>query len=395
MALVFNPIGFGGRMEPEDAARFQAEAIADATLVEAVPTEITENFERARKLHLYGVLEYEFFTVASDQALLVLESALRVRFLSYYAGGIPVTRDGVEETLYAKSFEDVRRARGTLKLRGREVASRLAVGARALLGWARGERLLPGSSTQRVDHALGALRNYAAHQEGRAVLGPPDSARPCVTSPKSSTPSGAIACPAGASSPLRSRGCAGRIDCPRREGGPEWGSITSMTSTPANRTRISVSSGWGCDEKLTSVGGTTGRSPSSGCVDDYTLCPDLGRRYAGLVERSSPAPFTDLGDRVEHLDRLFFVRRRDGQTDEPRSAADLLALDRPPAGRWHAGPADDPRRASVRVQDTGKGLVEGRGGAPLALLVPAASSATSVRALALARDELVEARPRS
>jgi hypothetical protein len=76
MALVFNPIGFGGRMEPEDAARFQAEAIADATLVEAVPTEITENFERARKLHLYGVLEYEFFTVASDQVLLVLESAL-------------------------------------------------------------------------------------------------------------------------------------------------------------------------------------------------------------------------------------------------------------------------------------------------------------------------------
>ena len=50
MALIFNPVGLGGRVEPEDAARFQMEAIAAATLVDAVPTEIRENFERARAL---------------------------------------------------------------------------------------------------------------------------------------------------------------------------------------------------------------------------------------------------------------------------------------------------------------------------------------------------------
>lgn len=27
MALIFNPVGLGGRMEPEDAARFQMEVI--------------------------------------------------------------------------------------------------------------------------------------------------------------------------------------------------------------------------------------------------------------------------------------------------------------------------------------------------------------------------------
>src|SRR3954471_15487353 len=96
MALLFNPIGFGGRMEPEDAARFQMSVIADATLVGDVPLDIRENFERARQLHMYGVLQYEFFTVASEYSLLVLESALRVRFLAYYEKGIPVVRNGKE-----------------------------------------------------------------------------------------------------------------------------------------------------------------------------------------------------------------------------------------------------------------------------------------------------------
>jgi hypothetical protein len=92
LTLAFNPYGLGGRLAPEDAADFQKASIARTVLAENVPEDVRENFERARKLHLYGVLEYEFFTAASDYALLVLEGALRVRFLTYYDDGIPVLR---------------------------------------------------------------------------------------------------------------------------------------------------------------------------------------------------------------------------------------------------------------------------------------------------------------
>jgi hypothetical protein len=398
MALVFNPIGFGGQMEPEDAARFQAEAIADATLVEAVPTEIVENFERARKLHLYGVLEYEFFTVASDQALLVLESALRVRLLSYYSGGIPVTREGVEETLHAESFEDVRRARGTLKLLGREGATPLPVGARALLGWARGERLLPGSSTRRVDHALGELRNYAAHQEGRAVHGPPDSARTvrdvaevintlwgCRVPGGRLFPAPVARVPRVASIAHGGRGAAEMglhhvLDLDPSEQDSDFGVFLAAV-----------------DEKLTERRG-----------DDWAFTHRPGLQWtiypcdqiwtgdhAGLVRAIESGSFTDLGDRVEHLDRLFFVRRRDGQTDEPRGAADLLALDQLPAGRWHAVLADDPHQAFMHVRDhTGRGLSERRGGCPACFARTRGVFSNPGEVLALARAELVETRPR-
>jgi hypothetical protein len=73
--LAFNSFGLGGRLESEDAAEFQAATIARAVLADNVPEDVRNNFDRARKLHLYGVLEYEFFTAAGDYALLVLEGA--------------------------------------------------------------------------------------------------------------------------------------------------------------------------------------------------------------------------------------------------------------------------------------------------------------------------------
>jgi hypothetical protein len=84
------PGGLGGRLAPADAASFQAASIAQAVLAEDVPEDVRSNFERARKLHLHGVLDYEFFTAAFDYALLVLEGALRARFLTYYDDGVPL-----------------------------------------------------------------------------------------------------------------------------------------------------------------------------------------------------------------------------------------------------------------------------------------------------------------
>jgi hypothetical protein len=175
-SLRFNHIGFGSALSPEDAARHQARAIADAQLVDAVPGAILENFERARKLHLYGVLEYEFFTAAADYALLVLEAALRVRFLSYYDHRVPVCRGGQPIFLEVGEFDEVFAAKG-IKLRRGEAREPFPKYLRALLKWARAEALLPGRRSQIVDAALVELRNHAAHPTGRAINGPPESSR--------------------------------------------------------------------------------------------------------------------------------------------------------------------------------------------------------------------------
>jgi len=177
MALVFNPIGFGGRMEPEDAARFQKEAIAAATLAEAVPIDIKENFERARRLHLYGVLEYEFFTAAPEYALLALEAALRVRFISYYDHQIPIFHGDEAATLPAADFDAVREARKTKLRRVDGSKAELPTYLKALLAWARYERLLPARRSRIVDRALVDLRNHSAHPTGRTIEAPPGSSR--------------------------------------------------------------------------------------------------------------------------------------------------------------------------------------------------------------------------
>src|ERR1022692_307830 len=79
----FAPLGLAtGRMlRPEDAAVFQQEVISHADLVPAVAESTRGTFERLRSLYAYGVLSYEVFTAVDDLAQLVLEQALRERFV--------------------------------------------------------------------------------------------------------------------------------------------------------------------------------------------------------------------------------------------------------------------------------------------------------------------------
>jgi hypothetical protein len=108
-ALMFGPYGLGGGLAPEVAASYQARTIARATLSSDVPESVRGGFERCRKLHMQGVLEYESFTAAFQLAYLILEGALRVRFLDYYADGVPLVRSDAPQTVMAASFDDVRR----------------------------------------------------------------------------------------------------------------------------------------------------------------------------------------------------------------------------------------------------------------------------------------------
>ncbi len=193
--LAHSPLGLGGRLLPEDAARFQAAAIEQAQLAKIVPEGIRNYFERIRKLHLHGVLEYEFFFAAHDLRLLAIEAALRVRFVEHYSGRIPiiakgrkvsnapavmpaVTTKGAAATLLARNFDDVWHAAPYWHLGPLPwcETTRLPTGLEALLAWARREGLLPGRRTRFVDQALVKLRNWAAHPTDYTLVGPPESA---------------------------------------------------------------------------------------------------------------------------------------------------------------------------------------------------------------------------
>jgi hypothetical protein len=62
-------------MPAEDSLRYLRDSIALARLVDDVPGAVRDNFERLRKTYLYGLVQYELFTVADDDARLILEVA--------------------------------------------------------------------------------------------------------------------------------------------------------------------------------------------------------------------------------------------------------------------------------------------------------------------------------
>ena len=84
--LSFNSLGLGGKMDPRDAARFQQESVSYPELAPGVPQRVRDCFDRLRLAHSYGVLRYDFFTIAHDLAQLALEFALRERFVEFHGG---------------------------------------------------------------------------------------------------------------------------------------------------------------------------------------------------------------------------------------------------------------------------------------------------------------------
>jgi hypothetical protein len=388
LTLRFNPLGLGGRMEPASSARFLRDSIASAVLAETVPEDVRLNFERVRKLHLYGVLDYDFFSVAIDEAHLVLEGALRHRFVSYYGGEIPVLRDGVAETLSAPSFDyyydTLRRARkkkAQLRLQGS--GEPLPSGLRDLFAWARRRGLLPGQRNAIVFHSLAKLRNYTAHPERNDVNMPPESARllrevaEIINKLWGHGTHGGRLYP----TPLARRPRAAALR-PDREAAVEFASLELVRAEEERRDWMYAVFLAAADEDL--VDFIVGRS-------GYRFCHAPGfqtTRYpcellwgpgswADLL--ATLDTFAGVADDVEYLDRLFFVRANDGSIDMPRASADLEAAEDPGDATWHAVLADHPLDAWQHVRSHEPG--EARAG----------DTCTTCHANTLARLETLEA----
>jgi hypothetical protein len=188
--LRFTPLGFstGGTLKPEYAAKFQQEVIASCELNPDVPEGTRNGFERLRTLHSYGILCYEAFTVADDLAWLVMEQALRERFVTYFNGTIPFvnTKTGVEDSITVQDFdgvyETVRRggshaARAWhIKLRSTGELMEFRGSFSHLLKWARQEGLLHGQRNKALEPIYRRIRNRVAHPSYHLKM-PPDSAR--------------------------------------------------------------------------------------------------------------------------------------------------------------------------------------------------------------------------
>jgi hypothetical protein len=184
-SLRFTPLGLGPKMRPEDAAEYQQKIIARFDLSSQVPETTRNSFERVRTIYCYGVLCYELYTVAGDQARLVIEQALRDRFLPFYdgtvifraaSGGLHEVKTDKFDDLYQAIWDHGRLRPWKLQLRSGQAPIRFDGMLTSLLSWARAEGLLDGQRDRIRDQPRVRLRNYVAHPSYHLGM-PPDAAR--------------------------------------------------------------------------------------------------------------------------------------------------------------------------------------------------------------------------
>ncbi len=188
-SLAFTPMGLstGGQLRPEDAATFQQEVISHCDLAEEVAEGTRNGFERLRILHSYGVLCYEAYTVAQDLAWLLLEQALRERFLEFHHHLIPLVnaQSGHPVSLSASDYSAVGTAfhRGVSQAKGKwrllltnGSTMPFSGSMGQLQEWARREGLLDGQRNKRLDPLHRRMRNKVAHPRYHLVT-PVESAR--------------------------------------------------------------------------------------------------------------------------------------------------------------------------------------------------------------------------
>jgi hypothetical protein len=171
-------------LTPESSATYHQETVAQVDLADTVKQGTRDAFERLRKIHAYGVLCYEIYTLVNDHALLVIEQALRDRFVDFHDGSATfVHPDGREITITIDKYDDVYKAANRYPRRG----YRLRVGASSatvefngmldgLRKWARAAGLLRGQRNRRIEQLLAKVRNSVAHPSSTHLLTPVDCA---------------------------------------------------------------------------------------------------------------------------------------------------------------------------------------------------------------------------
>lgn len=363
--LVFNPLGLGGRLNPADSARFLSRLLDRATLHPDVPDNVSQNFERLRRLFFYGVLEYQFFTAADDAAYLVLEGALRHRFVSHYEHYVPVVEDGVHNEITAPTFREYRlnlialRDRGAKPRLSEQRPEGLPLGLPELWRWAQRRRLLIGQRNVGVFGSITETRNDVAHPEHYTLRTPIDAIRTLADAAEiinrlwGHDTEGGRLFPA----PIARRYRCAAIS-------PDATQAMTFGSLPIIQQEEGTD-GWSYavylaadSEDLTDFdwsGSVAQRFRHQPGFQLTTLPTELAwgpGSHADLVAELPRFSGDEPVDRVGFLDRAFFIRVCGEEVEFPRNAADVIALNgTDERAVWHLIRADFPLDAFVYVRD--------------------------------------------
>lgn len=325
--------------DPAKAAERDQRLLSRVDLSPDVPETTRQSFERLCTLFAYGILCYDLYTVAGDLARLVVEQALRDRFLPFYGGTVNFTDgQGVPQTVTASSYDDLYRAirrddgrlRGwKLQLRSGAVPFAFSGELTSLLRWARAEGLLAGQSDRLRDKPRAWFRNFVAHPSYH--LQGPDYAERGI---------------------LDLAYLVNRI----------WGSPsrTAVAREPVMITWTGDTVTWGEGPGPLLDQPAEGGTPTSVIALAVPGDPELGD-YDALYETTSlpcewlwgpgsPAEASDWlehhphrGDKAETVDRLFLLRYRDSLLWLPQKPATAAAAQGTAAdGTWYLLRADSP-----------------------------------------------------
>jgi hypothetical protein len=74
-SLAIRPLDIDPERVAEGVAEYRQSLVASFELVDDVPESTRSSYERVRNIYTYGVLSYDLYTVAGNQARLVIEQA--------------------------------------------------------------------------------------------------------------------------------------------------------------------------------------------------------------------------------------------------------------------------------------------------------------------------------
>jgi hypothetical protein len=361
--LRFSGYGFGGRLMPRDSAEFLAWQMSQTALAEEIPDDVREVFARVQKVFIYGLLDYDFFTVAASETHLALEGALRARFVSWYNNKIPLLVDGELESLTVATFNDLFRY---LRDNRRGGQTRLAEDPPEspprsypeLFTWARARGLLAGQRNVGVFDGLVERRNDAAHPERHSVYMPPSVYRLMRDAAEIINHLWGVTTPGGRMFP----GPVARLP---RLFALSFDATAAKTLTFADLTGEDENADWSYTLVLAAEQEELwGHDPFSPQNISLAIRPGSQTTEFPAEILHGPCGLADMlafvqnvdeteGDAVEFQDRIFYVRATEDEVDPVRSAGDLARakLTHVKGDRWYVLRADHPIDAFCAVRD--------------------------------------------
>lgn len=198
---LFGPFGLGAALSDDDTVQFAQAVLAQGCSLKAPVGDGTRRaHERLCGAFLLGALSYEQYTLVEERAPVVLELALRERFMQWSGGSVTLqTQPGTARRYQVASYEQVQQTIARLRAAARSATTRrqgrgrvrtprvllhvdeatmvpFGGGLADLRGWARAAGLLRGQRSRSREQSLVKLRNEVCHPNSSALFTPVDAA---------------------------------------------------------------------------------------------------------------------------------------------------------------------------------------------------------------------------